>query len=311
VLALAPRALNESETRHGALDVPGAITVTAGMSLLVYGLINAASHSWGSGSTVAYLTGAVALLGLFVILESRSRSPLMPLRIFANRNRAGAYGMMLLIGTSLFGMFFFLTQYLQNILGYSPLKAGVAFLPGAIVIGVVAQLVARLVGRVGIRMPLLVGPLLVGAGLLWLTQLTIHSSYLDVLGPFLTIGAGMGFSFVPLTLTAVAGVRPSESGLASALLNTGQQLGGAIGLALLSTVSVEAIRNEAHKLAASNGGQLTASLQRQAVVHGFDRGFLVASAIAGLAFLVSLIVIRAPRPGPETAEAPAVAVAAA
>ncbi|HEY3810065.1 MAG TPA: MFS transporter [Acidimicrobiales bacterium] len=312
VLLVGPGVLRESETRGGRLDVPGAITVTAGMGLLVYGLTNAASHSWTSTTTLACLISAAVLLVVFVLFEARSRHALMPLQIFANRNRSGAYLMMLFIGAAIFGMFYFLTQYLQNILGYSPLKAGLAFLPVALTIGVCSQVAARLVGRIGVRGPLLVGPVAAIAGLVWLSQLTSTSGYLSVLGPILCIGLGMGFSFVPLTLTAVSGVQRSDSGLASALLNTGQQIGGAIGLALLSTVSVEAIRSRTGQLAASHGGHLTVALQHQAVVHGYDRGFMVATGIACLALLVSVIVIRVDRLSPEgdPAEVATVAVAA-
>jgi EmrB/QacA subfamily drug resistance transporter len=311
VLLVGPSVLRESETRRGRLDVPGAITVTAGMGLLVYGLTNAASHSWTSSSTLIYLVSAVVLLVAFVLFEARSPHALMPLRIFANRNRSGAYLMMLFIGAAIFGMFYFLTQYLQNILGYSPLKAGVAFLPVAVTIGVFSQVAARMVGRTGIRLPLLFGPVAAIAGLVWLAQLTSTSGYLNILGPFLCIGLGMGFSFVPLTLTAVSGVQRSESGLASALLNTGQQIGGAIGLALLSTVSVDAIRSRTQQLAASHGGHLTVPLQHQAVVHGYDRGFLLASGIACLALLVSLVVIRVDKLAPDDDTETVAAVAAA
>jgi EmrB/QacA subfamily drug resistance transporter len=311
VLALTPRVLRESETRRGQLDIPGAITVTAGMTLLVYGLTNAASHSWGAASTIGYLTAAAALLVFFVFLEARTKYPLMPLWIFGDRNRSGAYLMMLCIGAALFGVFYFLTQYMQNILGYSPLRTGVAFLPVAVTIGVCAQIAARLVGRIGARVPLLIGPVGAIAGLLWLSRLTVDSGYLNVLGPFLCIGVGMGFSFVPLTLTAVSGVPRSESGIASALLNTGQQIGGAIGLALLSTVSVEAFRSRAGELAAQHGGRLTTALQHQAVVHGYDVGFLIAALIAGGALVVSIAVLRLQRKDPDGTEPAVVAAAAA
>jgi EmrB/QacA subfamily drug resistance transporter len=295
-LILGPRVLSESETRAGRLDIPGTVTVTAGMALLVYGLTNAATHSWGSPSTVAYLIGGLIVLVGFVLLETRTANPLMPLHIFANRNRSGAYGIMLCLGAAVFAMFFFLTQYLQDVVGYTPIETGLAFLPVAVTIGAVAQVASRLVGRIGIRPLLLAGPSIVAVGLFWLTRLTVDSGYGGVLGPLLCIAIGMGLSFVPLTLTAVAGVVPTETGLASALLNTGQQIGGAVGLALLSTVAVEATRSVSRQLAASNGGQLSVALGHQAVVHGYTRAFLVAASIGCLAILVSLLAIRAPRP---------------
>ncbi|MGH9045657.1 MAG: MFS transporter [Acidimicrobiales bacterium] len=295
VLLVTPMVLVESESRRGRLDVPGAISVTSGMALLVYGLTNAASHAWSSPATIVCLVLAGLLLGGFVIWESRAEHALMPLHIFNQRNRSGTYGIMLCIGAALFAMFFFLTQYIQEILGYSPLKAGLAFLPTAAVIAVMAQVTSRLVGRMGVRIPMLVGPATVLVGLLWFSRLGVHSSYLDVLGPLLVLGGGMGFSFVPLTLTAVAGVAPHESGLASALLNTGQQVGGAIGLALLSTISVDAMHSRMGALAASHRGHLGVALAHAATVYGWDRGFLVGAAIAAVAVIVSAAVIRDPK----------------
>ena len=310
-LVLGPRVLTESETQHGHLDVPGTITVTAGMGLLVYGLTNAATHAWGSPSTLTYLSSAVVILAAFVLIESRTANPLMPLSIFSNRNRSGAYAIMLCLGAAVFAMFFFLTQYLQNVVGYSPLRAGAAFLPVAVTIGIVAQVVSRLVGRIGIRIPLLIGPAVVAVGLFWLSALTVHAGYPGVIGPLMCIAIGMGFSFVPLTLTAVAGVAPQQTGLASALLNTGQQVGGAVGLALLSTVAVEAIRSSTRNLAVSHGGSLTLTLQHQAVVHGYTRAFLVAGCVACIALLVSALVIRPVRPATATAAGPALSGAPA
>jgi EmrB/QacA subfamily drug resistance transporter len=301
VLALGPRVLRESDTTTGHLDLPGALTVTAGMGLLVYGLTNAATHSWGRTSTVLYLVSAAILLTVFVIVETRTAQPLMPLKIFKDRSRTGAYVIMLCIGASIFAVFFFLTQYLQNILGYSPLKTGVGFLPTAVTIGLVAQVASRLVGRVGVRILLLIGPAFAIGGLYWLSRLGVHGGYASVIGPLLCIAVGMGLSFVPLTLTAVAGVAPQESGLASALLNTGQQVGGAIGLATLSTVAVEAINSQARKLASTHAGNVTLAMQKQAVVHGYSRAFLVAAGVACLALVISAVFIRSPRLGPDQA----------
>jgi predicted MFS family arabinose efflux permease len=281
------------------------------MGLLVYGLTNAATHAWGSPSTLTYLSSAVVILAVFVLIESRTTNALMPLSIFSNRNRSGAYAIMLCLGAAVFAMFFFLTQYLQNVVGYSPLRAGAAFLPVAVTIGIVAQVVSRLVGRIGIRIPLLIGPAIVAVGLFWLSALTVQSGYPGVIGPLMCIAIGMGFSFVPLTLTAVAGVAPQQTGLASALLNTGQQVGGAVGLALLSTVAVEAIRSSTRNLAASHGGSLTLTLQHQAVVHGYTRAFLVAGCVACIALLVSALVIRPVRPATATATGPALSGAPA
>jgi EmrB/QacA subfamily drug resistance transporter len=295
VLFLAPRALNESETTSGYLDVPGALTVTAGMLSLVYGLSNASSHSWGSLGTVIPLVVAVVLLVSFGLIESRSNEPLVPLSIFANRNRSGTYALMLCIGTALFSMFYFLTQFLQNILGWSPLKTGVGFLPMTAGIVLSATVASRLVGRIGIRVPMLIGPAGAVIGLAWLSRLTVTSGYLDIVGPLIIISLGMGLAFVPLTLTAVSGVRPEETGLASALLNTAQQVGGALGLAVLATVAIDATTSKAHSLAAAANGHVTRAVTALATTHGYTTAFEVAAGIAFAGFLISLIVIRVPR----------------
>jgi EmrB/QacA subfamily drug resistance transporter len=291
VLFLTPRALNESQTTSGRLDVPGAITVTGGMLALVYGLSNASSHSWGSTSTLISLAAAVVLLTAFGFIEQRSSEPLMPLSIFKNRNRSGSYAMMLCIGIALFSMFYFLTQYLQNVLGWSPIKTGVGFLPMTIGIIVSAGLASRYVGTLGIRIPLLVGPALATIGGLWITRLSVTSSYLDLLGPLIVIALGMGFSFVPLTLTAVSGVKPHEAGLASALLNTMQQVGGALGLAVLATVAIDATKSKLISLHSASENAV-----KVATTHGYTTAFFVSAGISFIGLLVSIVVIRVPAP---------------
>jgi EmrB/QacA subfamily drug resistance transporter len=181
-LVLAPRALKESPGRPGHLDAPGAVTVTAGMIALVFGVTNATSHGWGALGTLLPLVVAAALLVGFLAIERVQTAPLMPLSIFANRNRAGAYGIMLALGTSTFAVFFFLIQYLQDVHHYSPIRAGLAFLPVASVMMGTALFTARLITRIGIRVPLLVGPALVFSGMAWLTRLTASSEYVDLLG---------------------------------------------------------------------------------------------------------------------------------
>ncbi|HLX89020.1 MAG TPA: MFS transporter, partial [Acidimicrobiales bacterium] len=175
-ILVAPRVLAETEVRPGGLDLPGALSATAGMTLLVYGLIHASSHSWGSASTVGTLAAGGVLLVAFVILEVRAPHALMPLHIFRNRNRSGAYAIMLAIGTAMFSMFFFLTLFLQNVLGFSPLRAGVSYLPFAVCIMVVAGISAQLVGRIGPKPLLMTGPLLACGGLLWFSRLGLGSS---------------------------------------------------------------------------------------------------------------------------------------
>jgi predicted MFS family arabinose efflux permease len=214
----------------------------------------------------------------------------MPFSIFAQRNRDGAYVLSLVIGVAVFGVFFFLTQFVQNVLGFSPLVAGVAFLPLTAAIIITAQIVARLVGRFGPRPFITVGPLLVAGGLFWLSQINDQTSYLTgLVGPMLLIAVGMGNIFVPLTLMAVAGTTSEESGLASALLNVGQQIGGSIGIALLGTIAATTTKN----LLA--GVPPTHAAVNHALTAGYGRGFQVAVAIALFGFAVALAVFRTPR----------------
>jgi EmrB/QacA subfamily drug resistance transporter len=304
VLFLAPRALNESETTSGHLDVPGALTVTGGMLALVYGLSNASTHSWTSTSTLLFLGASVVLLAAFGLLERRSKEPLMPFSIFKNRNRSGSYGLMLCIGIALFSMFYFLTQFLQNVQGWSAVKTGVGFLPMTFGIIVAAGLSSRYVGKIGIRIPLLVGPAMAVVGMLWITRITPTSSYLVILGPLVIIALGMGLTFVPITLSAVAGVEPHEAGLASALLNTMQQVGGALGLAVLATVAIDATNS---KLASLHSHATKA--YNIATTHGYTTAFMVSAGIAFLGLLISILVIRVPvKPDESVAAAQNVAI---
>ncbi|HEX7263500.1 MAG TPA: MFS transporter [Candidatus Dormibacteraeota bacterium] len=283
----APRFLIRGEGKPGRLDLPGAITVTAGVSLLVYGLARVATHDWSDSVTRATLIIAVGLLATFVALESRGRHPLMPLRIFANRNRSGAYGLSLAVGAALSGMLFLLTLFLQNVLGFTPLQAGFAFLPTAIGVGLGAGLTSRLIGRVGPRVPMTTGALLLATGMFWLSAVTVHASYLsDVLGPLVVLAVGLGMAFVSTSVTAISGVKPDESGLASALLNVGRQLGGSLGIAIMGTIATTVTRNQlatAHLTHAVVNGALTA---------GFSTAFQVAGAIAIAGFVIALVAVR-------------------
>jgi EmrB/QacA subfamily drug resistance transporter len=300
VLFLAPRALNESQTTSGHLDVPGALTVTGGMLSLVYGLSNASSHSWTSTSTIFFLAASVVLLAAFGLIETRSKEPLMPLDIFKNRNRSGSYAMMLCIGIALFSMFYFLTQFLQNVQGWSAVKTGVGFLPMTLGIIVAAGLSSRYVGKIGVRIPLLIGPAMAVIGMLWISRITPTSAYLSILGPLIVIALGMGFTFVPITLVAVSGVEANEAGLASALLNTMQQVGGALGLAVLATVAIDATNS---KLAAL--GRHAPNATNIATTHGYTTAFMVSAGIAFLGLLVSILFIRVPQKPSDPATASA------
>jgi EmrB/QacA subfamily drug resistance transporter len=282
-----PRVLAATEGRPGRFDFPGALTVTGGMTLLVYGLNRAATYGWSNTTTLAALVGAALLLASFILIEIRSEQPLMPLRIFLQRNRSGAYGLSLAIGLALFGMFFFLTLFVQNILGYSPIRAGLAFLPVTVGIVVTATLVSRTIGRIGPRLPITLGPLVVAGGLFWLSRMTEHTTYVwGVLGPMVMLGAGVALIFVPLSLIAVSGAHPRELGLASALLNVGQQVGGSIGLALLGTIAATVTKNEL----------LTAPLTHPAVTHavvaGYSAALQVSTVITLIGFVIALLVVR-------------------
>jgi EmrB/QacA subfamily drug resistance transporter len=283
----APRFLIRAEGKPGRLDLPGAMTVTAGVSLLVYGLARVATHDWSDSVTRATLAIAVALIVTFVALESLGRHPLMPLRIFANRNRSGAYGLSLAVGAALSGMLFLLTLFLQNVLGFTPLQAGFAFLPTAIGVGFGAGLTSRLIGRVGPRVPMTAGALLVATGMFWLSAVTVHANYLsDVFGPLVVLAIGLGMAFVSTSVTAISGVQPNESGLASALLNVGRQLGGSLGIAIMGTIATTVTRNQ---LAT---GRLTHSAVNTALTAGFSTAFEVAGAIAIAGFLTALVAVR-------------------
>ena len=324
VLLLAPRVLGETEAQPGRLDLPGALSATAGMTLLVYGLIHASGASgWRSPGTVVPLVLGGLLLVTFVFIESRSKHALMPLDIFSNRNRNGAYAIMLAIGTAMFSMFFFLTLFLQNVLGFSALRAGVAYLPFAVIIMVVAGAAAKLVGRVGPRFPLMLGTFLAAGGLFWFSRLTPDSTYATGVLPGMVLGAsGMALTFVPLTLLAVSGVRRDETGIASALLNSGQQVGGSLGLAILGTIAASVTRSDLVNAFGSsaaqritNGTAATAAHSPAVVRHtvstaytnGFTAAFEVGAIILLFAFVISVVVVRTGRePVGEMAIEPAV-----
>src|SRR5262249_22321443 len=252
----ASRVLAETPRRRGRFDLPGAITGTAGITALVYGLISAAtspngvSH-WGDAKVIASLAAAVVLLTAFVIIESRSPQPLLPLRLLRDRNRTGAYLSYAGVGIFIFGMFFFLTVFMQTVWGYSAIKTGVAYLPFTAALFIGAGAVTQLVPRIGARPLLIAGSATATGGLYWLSRISQHATYASgVLGPTAVIGIGAALLFVTLSLVALNRVAEAESGVASSLLNTGQQLGGAIGLALLGTVAWTVVAHSAHTQAA-------------------------------------------------------------
>ena len=243
-VALAARVtIGETPRRVGGFDLPGAVTGTVGVAALVYGLSNAATTSdgvshWGDAKVMVTLAAGVVLLAAFAVIEVRGRMPLLPPRVLRDRDRLGANLIMLGVGTANFGVFFFLTLYVQNLLGYSALREGVAFLPLTAALLVGAAAAARLISRTGARPLLVAGAAASAGGMFWLSRITEHSSYAGgLLGPSLIAGAGLGLLFVPLPIVALSRVAEYDSGVASSLVNTGRQVGGALGLAVLGTVA--------------------------------------------------------------------------
>lgn len=288
VLAVvAPRVLPASDRRTGRLDLPGAITVTGAMTLLVYGFNHAADHGWSDTITIASLGVGAALTALFLLIELRTAEPLTPLRLFANGNRVGAYALRMVAGSMTLAVLFFLGQIVQNGLGYSPLKAGFAFLPLGAGVVITAQITSRVIGRTGPRVPIALGAMIVAVGLLWLSQLPSHPAYVpDILGPLALLSVGFGLIFFPTTMVAVSGATRRESGLASAVLNVSQQLGGSIGLAILGTVAANVAKAD---LA---GIRPTPSAISHAMTMGFTTAFEVGVLIALAGAVIALLAIR-------------------
>ena len=279
---LIPESRSESATRH--FDAAGAVSITAGLSLLAYALLDANSAGWGSTKIVGLLTLSVALVAAFVVIELRSKAPLVPFRIFRLRTLTGANVVGLLLGASLFSMFFFLSLYMQQVLGYSPIHAGLSYLPLAVTIIVAAGLGGQLVTRFGFKPILAVGMLLVALGLFWFSRISVGGGFVsDILGPSLLAAIGLGFAFVTSTIAAVSGVEEQEQGLASGLINTSQQIGGALGLAVLSTIAT----SRTNDVLASGASNLPGAL-----TDGFQSAFLGGAVIAALGFVATLILIR-------------------
>ncbi len=284
--ALSPRLIAESraESQSRAFDVAGAVTVTAALSILVYALVDANDAGWGSSQTIGLIAVSLLLLAAFVAIELRASKPLVPFSIFRIRTLTGANVVGLLVGASLFSMFFFISLYMQQVLGYSAIHAGLSYLPLALVIMASAGIASQLVTKLGYKPVLAVGLLFILVGLLWFSQISVGGGFTsDILGPSLFAAAGLGFAFVTTTIAAVSGVEESEAGLASGLINTSQQIGGALGLAVLSAVAISRTDD-----AMSTG---TSSLS-SGLTEGFQAAFLGGSAIALLGFVLTLVLIR-------------------
>jgi EmrB/QacA subfamily drug resistance transporter len=319
IAVLAPLYINESERHPGRFDVLGAIASTLGMTALVYGFIRAASEGWHDGVAVASFAAALVLLVLFLLIEKRSAQPITPLHMFANRNRSGSYVVMLSLAGALFSMFFFLTLFVQEILKYSPLKAGFAFLPVSAGIIVSAGIASKNLLKVGPKPFMVAGAALSVGGLFWLSLIKADSGYVGgLLGPMVIFAIGMGFLFVPLTVVAVAGVEPRESGSASGLLNVMQQVGGTVGLAILTTAYATASNHEyakqkplflAHADAAAkakfdHSHQLPGLFGSHVLAHGISVALQVSVVFGVVALLAAIIGITAKASDVDTSATP-------
>jgi EmrB/QacA subfamily drug resistance transporter len=284
-LALSPRLIAESRAEHETrvFDVAGAVTVTAALSILVYAVVDATDAGWSSTQTIGLLALSAALLAAFVAIELRTAKPLVPFSIFRIRTLTGANVVGLLVGASLFSMFFFISLYMQQVLGYSAIHAGLSYLPLAVTIIASAAIASQLVTKLGYKPVLAVGLLFIVIGLVWFSRISVGGGFTtDILGPSLFAAAGLGFAFVTTTIAAVSGVEENEAGLASGLINTSQQIGGALGLAVLATVATS--RTDG---LTSGGGPPSLD----ALTEGFQAAFLGGAVIAALGFVLTLLLI--------------------
>jgi predicted MFS family arabinose efflux permease len=314
-LALAIRyAIPETHRHPRRFDLPGTLTGSVGFALLVYGLSHGAtgpdgvSH-WRDAATVLSLSGALASLGSFLVIESRTAEPLLPLRILRDRNRVGVYVMLLFLAAAFFGMFFFVTLFLQTVWGYSAIRAGSAYLPFIGTFIIVSGICSQIVPRIGVRIPMTIGAPTAAGALFWLSRVGVHSHYVTgVMLPFIVFAFAAGLVFVPLTMTLVAGISEEDSGVASSMFNAGQQVGGAVGLATIGTVAWTSFNHHvtsslahispavhhaaAHAVATVSPGT---PIYDHALSSGVTRGLTLGAAGALLAFLVALTTIRVRR----------------
>jgi EmrB/QacA subfamily drug resistance transporter len=295
LVAVSPFLLRESRAKlgHHTFDVAGAVTVTSGLMLLVYAMTRAVEIGWGTAETIGLLAGSASLILAFVAIELRSKAPLLPMRIFRLRTLTGANVTSFLVGTALFSQFFLGTLYMQQVLHYSAMKTGVAYLPLTLTIIVLAGVAQNLVTRVGVRRVLPVGLVLATVALVLLAQLPPDGKYFfDIFPAFVLSAIGLAFTFIPLTIAALMGVQESDAGVASGLFNTTQQIGGAIGLAAASTIAITFTR---HYVDSHPGAS---ALSAPALTYGFQIAFYVLAGVAALAAVLSAVLIE-----PKAAEA--------
>ena len=309
VTALRILGRHESEAEHNNLDLPGAVLVTGGLMALVYALVKAPTDGWSGHLPLTFFAISVGALIAFVINESVAKHPLVPLGIFRIRNLSGADSMMLLLAAGLFSIFFFTTLYMQEILGYTPIKTGLSFLIVPVAIALAATNVPRLVNKIGYKPILMVAPLVVSSGLFWVSHIPVQGSFWSNVAPgLILLGFGMGATFIAVSIAATSGVPKHEAGLASGLLNTSQQIGGAVGLAVLTGVATSSTKrylNNLHLHAAPNHAVVAA-----ATVHGFHDGYLIASTFGIGASLLAAFVIKAQGAKADPSHAEATPVAA-
>jgi EmrB/QacA subfamily drug resistance transporter len=295
--AVASRVLVESraESARRHFDFFGAVTVTGSLSLLVYTMVRTDANGWGSATTIGLFAASAALLAVFIWWENRSPAPLVPFRIFRLRNLTVANVVGLLTGAALLSMFFFVSLYMQRVLGYSPLKAGLSYVPLTVTIIISAGVASQLTTRLGVKPVLVGGMALVTIALFLFSGISANGSFLsDVLPASLVAGAGLGFAFVPITIASQMGVRPQDAGLASGLINTSQQIGGALGLAVLSTIATS---RTGDVLAAAHGAQ---SALPDALTEGFQAAFTAGAVFAFAGVVLSLTLLRTSRGEPVT-----------
>jgi EmrB/QacA subfamily drug resistance transporter len=298
-LVVARYVLPETPRNRGRFDLTGALTSTAGVVGLVYGFVHAAQSGWQSSETIGSFAIGLVLLAVFIVNEMRAESPITPLRLFADRNRSSSYVARLFLTAGMLGMFFFLTQFLHNVLGYSNLEVGLAFLPVTAAVFLMSQAAARwLIELVGGQRLMIIGLTLSTLGMLWLTQLSESTTYLSMLVPLVMFGTGNGLAFVPLTTASLNNVSPADAGAASGLVNVMQQVGGSVGLAVLVTVFGSASSGAARHPAA---GETAAQLARHVYTVGADKAFWTATAFLAGALLLVIFAIRTPAPAPAPA----------
>jgi EmrB/QacA subfamily drug resistance transporter len=302
VVAVAPLFVAETPRQPGRFDLAGALTATTGVTALVYGFIRAAASGWGDELTLAAFGAAAVVLALFVLTETRARQPITPMRLFADTSRAGSFIARLLLIAGMFGVFYFLTEFLQKVMGFSPLRAGLAFLPMTFALFGVSRLAPRLMPKVGVKPLMIAGMLPAIASLAWLWRVTPATGYWPgIFGPMLLLGLGMGLVFVPLTTASLAGVPASDSGAASGLVNMLQLAGGSLGLGVLVAVFGTASR---HAASHAPAGLTALARSQQALTHGIGTAFGFAALLDVASLLVIITMIRSRRVAPAPVTAP-------